>query len=361
MVEDGLDEAEMFSKAEIRKFVKSFKKFGPPAKRLKEIGKDACLSASLPELEALLDCIHRKCTEAEDYGTNLDGTVKKNVSISVGGCSFPYDKIVQREALLNNLALVPEKSKERAIWTLDKKTKPTGWDVDWGVEEDSALLIGVYEHGLGSWDQIIDDPKLKLTDKVFRGESEGKPKATHLETRSEYLLKNLPKLVAAKSPSKKKKKRGKDEKSSPAKSSSSGAAAGKKGTRKSRKRKETEEPEEEGGEEKQTEGVVFRKCKEMMRPVRKTLRMLLLGLWLDLFLLVEAVWLEYLLTIGQQIEKTCEGKQEEWITEWTENLWVFVSQFTPIGPNKLKKLYEKALKQGSSSETKSSNSKKRKR
>ena len=27
---------------------------------------------------------------------------------------------------------------------------------------------------------------------------------------------------------------------------------------------------------------------------------------------------EYLLTIGEQIEKTCEGKQEEWITEWTE-------------------------------------------
>lgn len=26
----------------------------------------------------------------------------------------------------------------------------------------------------------------------------------------------------------------------------------------------------------------------------------------------------HLLTIGQQIEKCCEGKSEEWITEWTE-------------------------------------------
>lgn len=63
----------MFTKSEIRKFVKSFRKFGPAAKRLKDIGKDAGLSASIPELEALLDCIHRKCREAEAYATNIDG------------------------------------------------------------------------------------------------------------------------------------------------------------------------------------------------------------------------------------------------------------------------------------------------
>ena len=28
------------------------------------------------------------------------------------------------------------------------------------------LLIGVYEHGLGSWDKIIADAKLNLADKV---------------------------------------------------------------------------------------------------------------------------------------------------------------------------------------------------
>ena len=54
--------------------MKSFRKFGPAAKRLKEIGKDASMSASIPELEALLDCIHTKIGEAEAYATNIDGT-----------------------------------------------------------------------------------------------------------------------------------------------------------------------------------------------------------------------------------------------------------------------------------------------
>ena len=70
---EEFDEAEVFTKSEIRKFIKSFRKFGPSAKRLKDIGRDAGLSASLPELEALLDILHRKCSEAEAYATNHDG------------------------------------------------------------------------------------------------------------------------------------------------------------------------------------------------------------------------------------------------------------------------------------------------
>ena len=38
----------------------------------------------------------------------------------------------------------------------------------WGSEEDSMLLIGVYELGLGSWDQIVADPKLNFADKVLQ-------------------------------------------------------------------------------------------------------------------------------------------------------------------------------------------------
>ena len=71
--EEVFDEAEVFSKSEIRKFVKSFRKFGPAAKRLKDIGRDAGLSASVAELDALLDILHRKCSEAEAYATNIDG------------------------------------------------------------------------------------------------------------------------------------------------------------------------------------------------------------------------------------------------------------------------------------------------
>ena len=51
-------------------------------------------------------------------------------------------------------------------WRIDKNTKPTGWDLEWGLEEDSMLLLGVYEHGLGSWDKVIADAKLNLAEKV---------------------------------------------------------------------------------------------------------------------------------------------------------------------------------------------------
>ncbi|PNI42956.1 CHD2 isoform 26, partial [Pan troglodytes] len=35
-----------------------------------------------------------------------------------------------------------------------------------GVEDDSRLLLGIYEHGYGNWELIKTDPELKLTDKL---------------------------------------------------------------------------------------------------------------------------------------------------------------------------------------------------
>lgn len=40
------------------------------------------------------------------------------------------------------------------------------FDVDWDVQDDTHLLLGIYEHGYGNWDQIKTDPELKLLDKV---------------------------------------------------------------------------------------------------------------------------------------------------------------------------------------------------
>lgn len=38
--------------------------------------------------------------------------------------------------------------------------------MDWGKEDDSNLLIGIYEYGYGSWEMIKMDPDLNLTHKV---------------------------------------------------------------------------------------------------------------------------------------------------------------------------------------------------
>lgn len=44
--------------------------------------------------------------------------------------------------------------------------KAAHFDIDWGKEDDSSLLIGIYEYGYGSWEMIKMDPDLNLTHKV---------------------------------------------------------------------------------------------------------------------------------------------------------------------------------------------------
>ena len=47
-------------------------------------------------------------------------------------------------------------------------TKAAHFDIDWGKEDDSNLLIGIYEYGYGSWEMIKMDPDLSLTHKVLQ-------------------------------------------------------------------------------------------------------------------------------------------------------------------------------------------------
>ena len=45
-------------------------------------------------------------------------------------------------------------------------TKSVQWSVEWSAVDDSRLLVGVYEHGIGNWDAIKGDSKLGLGAKV---------------------------------------------------------------------------------------------------------------------------------------------------------------------------------------------------
>ena len=40
------------------------------------------------------------------------------------------------------------------------------WDCNWTVEDDSNLLLAIYEYGMGSWEQIQSDSYFKLDKKV---------------------------------------------------------------------------------------------------------------------------------------------------------------------------------------------------
>ena len=44
--------------------------------------------------------------------------------------------------------------------------KKVHWDCFWNIDDDSALLKGVYEYGMGSWESVKMDDKLGLSDRV---------------------------------------------------------------------------------------------------------------------------------------------------------------------------------------------------
>nr|XP_016849689.1 PREDICTED: chromodomain-helicase-DNA-binding protein 2-like [Anolis carolinensis] len=53
-----------------------------------------------------------------------------------------------------------------SMFLLNCQAKAAHFDVEWGLEDDSHLLLGVYEYGYRNWEFIKLDPELKFTDKV---------------------------------------------------------------------------------------------------------------------------------------------------------------------------------------------------
>lgn len=76
------------------------------------------------------------------------------------------------------------------------RLKPANFDCDWSSEDDSRLLRGIYQHGMGSWEIIKMDNNLKLGDKLLPNGS--KLQLKKINTRAEYLLKVLKKQIDSK-------------------------------------------------------------------------------------------------------------------------------------------------------------------
>lgn len=74
------------------------------------------------------------------------------------------------------------------------RVKFAHFDVDWDIEDDSKLLRGIYQYGMGSWEAIKMDPTLSIGDKMLPNNG-SKPQAKHLQARAEYLLKILKKRM----------------------------------------------------------------------------------------------------------------------------------------------------------------------
>ncbi|XP_044301011.1 chromodomain-helicase-DNA-binding protein 2 isoform X5 [Varanus komodoensis] len=393
------DMVEGFTDTEIRRFIKAYKKFGVPLERLECIARDAELvDKSVADLKRLGELLHSSCVSAmQEYEEQLKGNPtegkgpgkRRGPTIKISGVQVNVKAIMQHEedfALLHQT--IPRDPEERARFCLTCRAKAAHFDVDWGVEDDSRLLLGIYEHGYGNWELIKSDPELKLTNKILPVETDKKPQGKQLQTRVDYLLKLLKKDMEKKdsvkemeeedgldkSPVKKKQK--KENKENKDKQTTSRKE--KEGEKERRRTKEKKKPKggeaKSGSKGKQTQGPVhitagsdpvpigededddldqetFSICKERMRPVKKALKQLDKP---DKGLSVQEQ-LEHtrscLLKIGDRISECLKAySDQEHVKLWRRNLWIFVSKFTEFDARKLHKLYKMAHKKRSQDE-----------
>ncbi|KAJ8029454.1 Chromodomain-helicase-DNA-binding protein 2 [Holothuria leucospilota] len=190
---------EGFTDAEIRRFVKSYKKFGAPLTRLEAIAGDAGLQEkSHSDLERLGNLLHDGCVKAiEEYEArlkedpNFDGK-KRGPTLKMSSVTINAPSVMKHEEEYAPLALIiPEDKEERRNYKLASRAKSLNWSVEWGLDEDSNLLKGIYEYGVGNWEALKMDPELNLHDKILLSDPDKKPQAKQLQTRCEYLIKLL--------------------------------------------------------------------------------------------------------------------------------------------------------------------------
>ncbi|XP_042329946.1 chromodomain-helicase-DNA-binding protein 2-like [Sceloporus undulatus] len=387
-----------FSDAELRRFVKSYVKFAVPLERLEFVARDAQLvDKSLADLKHLGELLHNSCASAiQGYEKQLKdnppedkGPGKtKGAFIKIGGVKVNAKVISQYEQEMEMLQrTIPTDPEERAKFCLTCQPKAANFDVEWGLEDDSHLLLGTYKHGYENWELIKSDPELKLTKKILPAETDKKPQGKQLQDRVDYLLDLVQKENKKKesveekkeedgqdkSPAKKKQKKAnqedqekqaaikkkKDEKEGIKtkdkieKPKDSKGKAGDKGnpwqgpvhvTARSKPipmagKEEEEEEEQEGNLNVAT----FDICKEWMRPVKKALHEFEKpGKELSV---PEQMEHTHLLKIGDHIRKCLNFfSEEEDRALWRWNLWVFVSKFTESHARKLHRDYKMACR-----------------
>lgn len=390
-----------FSDAELRRFIKSYKKFPAPLKRLEAIACDAELQEKpIADLKKLAEMLNKRCMtflgEHNPENDKESNSIKKRgaragFSVKFGGVSFNAKTLMTSQQELQPLdEVIPANSEDRNKWIIEIKTRPANFDIDWTAEDDSKLLCGIYQYGIGSWDAIKMDPTLCITNKILLSDPDKKPQAKHLQSRAEYLLKIIRKNVELKkgvtkvkkvrklketkiiskeiiehgeisSADERKKRKDKlhdgvnsdiahdDENSSKNLISKKKV----KENKESKKNKNSNKPMHftANNEPRALEVLgdldpnVFNECKEKMRPVKKALKALDNP---DQNLSTQDQvnhTRACLLSIGKQIDICLSTYSDaEKIKEWRSNLWYFVSKFTEFEAKKLFKLYKHALK-----------------
>uniref|UniRef100_A0A8C3QDJ7 Chromodomain helicase DNA binding protein 1 n=1 Tax=Geospiza parvula TaxID=87175 RepID=A0A8C3QDJ7_GEOPR len=375
-----------FSDAEIRRVTKISLFF---YYRLDAVARDAELvDKSETDLRRLGELVHNGCIKALKDRGRL-GKVK-GPTFRISGVQVNAKLVISHEEELAPLhKSIPSDPEERKRYVIPCHTKAAHFDIDWGKEDDSNLLIGIYEYGYGSWEMIKMDPDLSLTQKILPDDPDKKPQAKQLQTRADYLIKLLNKDLARKEaqrlagavkkeneekpePDTVIKKEAEEKRETKEKENKRDLKREKKEKEDKKELKEKDIKEKRENKEKtkkiplldtpvhitassepvpiseeseELDQKTFSVCKERMRPVKAALKQLdrpEKGL-------SEREQLEHtrqcLIKIGDHITECLkEYTNPEQIKQWRKNLWIFVSKFTEFDARKLHKLYKHAIK-----------------
>ncbi|XP_012220064.1 chromodomain-helicase-DNA-binding protein 1 isoform X2 [Linepithema humile] len=408
-----------FTDMEIRRFIKSYKKFPAPWKRLDDIATDADLQEKpMSELRFLVEQLKSRCdaslVEFENIAKENNKTTEKEgkgpgrkrgrgPTFKIGGVMVNAKSFSAAVKELEPLdQALPSDPEQRANWHLDIKLKPANFECEWTSVDDSRLLKGIYQHGMGSWEAIKMDASLELGDKIFPNGS--KVQLKRVNARAEYLLKILKKQIDLKlgvtrlrkprkpkeaitkeivedndsSGDENKKSKSKADKSAMKKEEETAAKEIKEEAddlsdekKKDKKVKKEKKENKKAKKNKQAAGPmhftannepraldvlgelepkIFDECKEKMRPVKKALKALDKP---DMSLSEEervARARRCLFQIGNHVQ-TCleEYKERDQIEEWKSHLWDFASKFTNFKAKKLYRMYKNLMKQSGDS------------
>ncbi|XP_045216418.2 chromodomain-helicase-DNA-binding protein 1-like isoform X4 [Mercenaria mercenaria] len=197
------DNIKGFTNAEIRRFIKSYKKYGDPLSRLDDIACDAELQEkSESDLRKMAELLKSSCEQAlKEFNAKKqeqeapEGTVNKKgprgISCKIASVVVNVQSILKANGELEPLVrYIPKTKTERKKFRIDFHAKMVHWDCSWDVEEDSNLLKGIYDYGMGNWEQIKMDQELGLYDKILP-DGDKKPQVKQLQTRADYLLRML--------------------------------------------------------------------------------------------------------------------------------------------------------------------------
>ncbi|RUS27070.1 SNF2 family N-terminal domain-containing protein, partial [Jimgerdemannia flammicorona] len=411
--------ADALNEKDMRALIKGVQKFGSVRNRYEDIVADADLEGKDREVVlAVADELMRVCEDAiaghkrgdmnghmhdDDGDANGDGkstakTNKKAILISFKGVNgVNAGQVIGRAVDLKVLADRLKGMSSPEKFRLSIPLKPVqNWTCPWGQKEDAMLLVGIYKHGVGSWNKIQQDPTLGLQKKFFLSSSNDDddedgghhhrdakekdefkkmaPKAIQLVRRCEYLLKVLREAEEKKasfkksvgSPAKIPKRIPKAptttaEKGIPSSSRFTKETNGPPATSKSAKPtspvvtkpaskpksksppslpQEQHPQDESDGDASNYESFDEAGCKKLLKPVKRQLQNLkresnkLQGHE------KASMIRECLGAIGGQIQRIVEGKPVDDRPRWRKHLWFFAKHFWPTTKISHKQLIE---------------------